>query len=86
MRAREAEKVRCADRSSTRNDLGARLIIRESKVDVTDRRALSSRTTAQIASSKVGHVSGEETQETQKDVIKVVQKRAFRVAGSFALF
>lgn len=45
-----------------------------------------SRTTAEIASSKVGHVSGEKTQEIRKDVIKVVQKRAFRVAGSFALF
>lgn len=45
-----------------------------------------SRTTAEIASSKVGHVSGEKTQEIRKDVIKVVRKRAFRVAGSFALF
>lgn len=43
--------------------------------------------TGQIVSSEMGHVSGEKKkQEMQKDVIRLCKKRAFRVAGSLALF
>jgi hypothetical protein len=42
--------------------------------------------TGQIVLSKKGHVSGEKKQEMQKDVIRLCKKRAFRVAGSLALF